>query len=187
MSAPLPRNLPNLLTLMRLALAPAIAVLIVEGHARAAFAAFVLSAASDLADGFLARRWGAGTRWGAAADPVADKLSMLAVVVPLALAGDAPWWLAAAILARDAMIVGGVLAWRAFIGAIDIAPSRLSKLNTGLEFTTLLALLGAQAGWVGGGAWLQALTAATLATIVLSGLQYLARGLAGAAHARRGP
>lgn len=185
MLAHVPRNLPNLLTLLRFALAPAIAALIVAGHAGAAFAAFLISAASDFVDGQLARRWQLGTRWGAAADPVADKLSMLAVIVPLALAGGAPWWLAGAILARDAMIVAGVLAWRAFIGPLDIAPSRLSKLNTGLEFATLLALLAVQAGWLRAGAWLQALMGATLATVVLSAAHYLVAGLRGAARARR--
>lgn len=167
------RNLPNAITLLRFALIPALVVLLVQRDFDLAFALFIVSALSDLADGWVARRWNLRSRFGAIADPLADKLTMLSVTVLLALLNWLPWWFAAAIVLRDVLIVGGATAYHCLIGRVEIAPTRLSKLNTVLEFVLLACVLAVAAELADDGAWRAALMLAVLATVVLSGAQYV--------------
>ena len=178
-------NLPNAITLVRFALVPAIALQLQQRRYDVVLVLFLVSALSDLADGMLARALNQRTRFGAVADPLADKLTMLAVTLLLAWQQALPWWFALAIVARDVVIVGGALAYHRWIGPVPMAPSRISKLNTALEFLFLLAVLAIQAGHVDDGAWRDALLAATLATIVASGVQYVTVWSRKAARARR--
>jgi cardiolipin synthase len=167
------RLLPNTLTVLRLVLAPVIAWLLWRRHDALALSLFLFAALSDFVDGMLARRWQQRSRFGAVADPLADKTTGVLVVVLLTLQDSLPLWFAAAVVARDLVIVGGALAYRAAFGRVEMAPSALSKLNTALLFVLLLGVLCARAGLVPGGPWLQALQLATLATIVASGVQYV--------------
>jgi cardiolipin synthase len=178
-------NVPNAITLVRFALVPAIAQALLAREHGLAFALFVASAVSDVADGYIARRWNLRTRFGAIADPLADKLTMLTVSVLLAWRGALPIWFALAVVARDALIVGGALAYHLRHGAFEMAPTRVSKLNTGLEFALLLGVLAVGAGLVADGAWLDVLLFATLATIAWSGLDYVLVWSRKAAQARR--
>jgi CDP-diacylglycerol--glycerol-3-phosphate 3-phosphatidyltransferase len=98
------RHLPNLITALRFILIPVLVLLLLEQRYATAFAVFIVSAVSDLADGLIARRWNARTRLGAIADPLADKLTMLAVTLVLASQALIPVWLAAAIVVRDLVI-----------------------------------------------------------------------------------
>ncbi len=166
-------NLPNLLTLLRLALIPALIWALLTRDYDIALTLFVVSALSDLADGWIARRFNLLTRFGAVADPLADKLTMLTVTLLLASQQWLPWWIAVAVVTRDLVIVGGALAYHFLIGHVDMAPSRLSKFNTALEFVLLAAVLAVGAGVLDDGAWLPVLTWTVLATIVLSGMQYV--------------
>jgi cardiolipin synthase len=166
-------NLPNAITLVRFALVPVLAWLLLQREYGVAFALFIVSALSDLADGMIARHWNLRTRFGAVADPLADKLTMLTVTVLLTLQHALPWWFAAAVVARDALIVGGALTYHLLIGPVEMAPSLVSKLNTVLEFTLLLTVLAIHAGHVTGGPWWDLLFVATLATIALSGGHYV--------------
>lgn len=179
------RHLPNLVTLLRLGLVPVVAVTIANGAFAAALAAFLLAAVSDFADGWIARRFGLTSRLGALLDPVADKLSMFVATVALAWHGLVPPWLAIAIVARDVVIVAGAAAYRLVRGELDIAPTRLSKLNTVVEFAVLLVALLAGAGWIARGEWLPPLFVLTLATVVASGAQYVWLWSRKAAAARR--
>jgi cardiolipin synthase len=178
-------NLPNAITLLRFALIPLLIVLVQQRRYGIAFALFAVSALSDLADGFIARHWHQRTRWGAIADPLADKLTMLAVTLALALQNWLPWWFAAAVLLRDAIIVGGATAYHFLIGPVPIAPSAVSKLNTALEFLVLAGTLAIGAGLLDQGAWWRALLFTTLLTIFLSGAHYVVLWGRKAAQARR--
>ncbi|MCU0774296.1 MAG: CDP-alcohol phosphatidyltransferase family protein [Ideonella sp.] len=181
------RHLPNLITLMRLALVPVIGWLLHQGEHRLAFWLFVVSALSDFADGQIARHWHAESRFGAVVDPIADKLTMFVVTVLLALQGALPWWFAAVLVARDLVIVTGALAFRWVAGALEMAPTRISKLNTALQFVLLLAVLAVQGDLVPDGPWIGLLIAVTLATMAASGLHYvLAWGRRAARLHRRG-
>ena len=76
--------------LLRFLLIPGLVVLVVQRSYAAAFAVFFVSVLSDVADGVIARRWNARTRFGAIADPLADKLTMLTVALMLAMQGLLP-------------------------------------------------------------------------------------------------
>ena len=180
-------NVPNLITLLRLATVPVLAWLLVRESYVAAVAVFMVAAASDTLDGWIARRYDLVSRFGATLDPVADKLSMFVATVVLAWQGLLPLWLAVAIVLRDVIIVGGVIAYRTIIGPIEMAPTRLSKFNTTLEFGLLLLVMAIAAGWFADGPWLYALFVATGVTVVLSGAQYVWIGgrKAAAAQGRR--
>lgn len=167
------RHLPNLITALRFVLIPVLALLLVEQRYVPAFAVFVVSAISDFADGYLARRWGVRTRFGAIADPLADKLTMLTVTLVLAAQALVPLWLAAAIVMRDLVIVAGAVAFHFLVGRVEMAPTWLSKLNTVLEFGVLSALLADAAQAIEVTAWLPPLFVFVTATIVGSGVQYV--------------
>ena len=178
-------NVANTITLVRFALVPALALQLVRSEYSAAFALFIVSATSDLADGIVARRWKQGTRFGAIADPLADKLTMLTVTGLLTFQHALPWWFALAVALRDVLIVGGALAYHFWIGPVEMAPSRISKLNTAMEFLVLLAVLAIQAGYAPDGLWRQLLLYGTLGSIAWSGGHYVLVWGQKAAHGRR--
>jgi cardiolipin synthase (CMP-forming) len=166
-------NVPNAITMLRFALVPVISVQVLQRDYGVAIVLLMVSAVSDLADGMIARHWDCRTRFGAIADPLADKLTTLAVTILLTFQHALPWLFALAVILRDALIVGGALAYHLLIGPMQMAPSRISKLNTGLEIMLLLAMLAIRGGLVPDGDWRRALLGATFVTIVLSGGHYV--------------
>lgn len=167
------KHLPNAITVLRAALIPLQAWLLVKGDYAFACALFVASGLSDLADGWIARRWDLRTRFGAIADPLADKLTMLTVAVLLAMQGWLPWWFTLLVVGRDAVIVAGATAYHFTVGEVEMAPTFISKLNTALEFIFLASVLALAAGYLGEGPWYPALLYTTAATVVASGASYV--------------
>jgi CDP-diacylglycerol--glycerol-3-phosphate 3-phosphatidyltransferase len=108
-SAPL-AQLPNALTVLRLALIPVFVLLMIDADGDASWPAGIVFAAAgitDQVDGWLARRWSVESRFGKLADPLADRLMIDAAVVMLWLGDRVPWPALAIILLRDALLVGG--------------------------------------------------------------------------------
>jgi cardiolipin synthase len=167
------RHLPNLITGLRFLLIPVLVLLLLEERYATAFAVFIVSALSDLADGLIARHWNLRTRLGAIADPLADKLTMLAVTLALASQALIPAWLAVAIVVRDLVIMGGAIAFHFVVGRVDMAPSWLSKFNTVLEFSVLSALLADAARVIEVTVLLPPLFVLVIATILGSGAHYV--------------
>jgi cardiolipin synthase len=178
-------NVPNAITLVRIALVPVIVHRLWVGDDQVACWLFAVSAVSDLADGQIARRWGQHTRFGAVADPLADKLTMLAVTVVLTLQGALPWWFTAVVVGRDLVIVGGALAYHWLIGHVEMAPTPISKVNTALQFVLVSGVLAIRAGYVSVGPWWDVLLGTTMATMVLSGALYVREWARRAAQARQ--
>lgn len=166
-------NVPNAITIVRLALVPVTAYLLWRGAYGLALVLFASAALSDLVDGFIARTFNQSTALGAVLDPIADKLIVVVVTVLLAWQGLLPLWLAGAIILRDIIIVLGALAYRAAFGRVEMAPTRLSKANTAIEFVVLLVVMATAAEWIAAGASLELLFLLLLATVVGSGLQYV--------------
>ena len=166
-------NVANAITLLRFALVPALVLRLLQAEYGTALVLFIVSAVSDLADGIVARRWNQATRFGSVADPLADKLTMLTVTGLLTLRHALPWWFAVAVVLRDGLIVVGALAYHFWIGPVEMKPSRISKLNTAMEFLLLLAVLAIQAGYAPDGVWRQLLLFGALATILWSGGHYV--------------
>jgi len=129
------RHLPNLLSASRLVAAPVAAWAILNDHDTAALLLFIAASFSDLADGFIARRWGFTSQIGAWLDPVADKLLMLFCFVALWKAGAIPLWLMVLVIARDLGIVAGAL-----LGKLLGLPLRIAPLAIGKATTAVLAV-----------------------------------------------
>jgi CDP-diacylglycerol--glycerol-3-phosphate 3-phosphatidyltransferase len=102
-------QLPNALTLARLALIPVFVALVLDsdqGHSWPAAIVFGAAAITDQIDGFLARRWRVESQFGKVADPLADRLMIDAAVILLWHAGRLPW-VALVIPARDLALLAG--------------------------------------------------------------------------------
>jgi len=166
-------NVPNVITLVRLALVPVTAWLLWQGAYGLALLVFLSAAVSDFLDGVIARTFDQASTFGATLDPIADKLNMFVATVMLAWQGLLPLWLAVAIVLRDVVIVSGALVYRARIGHVEIAPTALSKINTFIEFGALLLVMAHAAAWIDVSAWLPAVFVLVFATVLASGAQYV--------------
>jgi CDP-diacylglycerol--glycerol-3-phosphate 3-phosphatidyltransferase len=103
-------QLPNALTLARLALIPVFVVLMVRAGHRPSWPAgstFGVAGATDQVDGFLARRWHVESRFGKLADPLADRLMIDAAVILLFAYDRLPWAGLVVILGRDVLLLAG--------------------------------------------------------------------------------
>lgn len=136
--------LPNGLTVLRLLLAVPLGVLILREEYTGALGVGVLAGLSDALDGVLARRLGALSRFGAALDPVADKVLITVMFVCLAQSGLVPWYLAAVVIARDIVIVAGAACYHALIGPFEFVATGLSKVNMFVQISFCVLVLLAQ-------------------------------------------
>ncbi len=139
-------NIPNSLSLLRIALIPCFVIVFYSpiGGARIVAAAlFALAALTDWLDGYLARRLGQTSKLGAFLDPVADKL-MVAVVLIVLLQSDPSIWLAmpvAVIIGRE-ITVSALREWMAELGArTKVAVSYLGKVKTAAQMIAIVLLI----------------------------------------------
>jgi cardiolipin synthase len=133
-------NLPIVLTLLRVALVPGIMLFLLERHFRLALGVYLLAAASDVADGWLARRWNQITRFGAVLDPQVDIVMNLALFGSLSAAGlIRPWVFDVALLRYAILLVGGACLYL-FVGPVRIYPTLFGRL-TGVVMSALIAFL----------------------------------------------
>lgn len=100
-------TLPNLLSVLRLALIPVFIWLLLVRHADAwAFAVLMFSGFSDWADGKLARLLDQYSRIGELLDPLADRLYIIVIPIMFGIRGFVPWWIIAVIIGRDVALFG---------------------------------------------------------------------------------
>lgn len=167
------RDLPNLITIMRVLLvAPLVWYLAVERYS-AALAVALVAGVSDALDGFLAKRYGWESRIGGILDPIADKLLLVGSFVMLGLAGLIPVWLVALVLLRDFVIVAGATLFQALIARLEPEPSPLSKINTAFQILLVLVVLLAQIVAAMPEGLVSALVIMTALTTVVSGVHYV--------------
>ena len=103
-------NIPNMLSILRLVMVPVfILVFLIEGEQKTAAAAiFILASATDVLDGYIARKYNMTTKIGQLLDPLADKLMQIAVVVTMLCAKMVPLWFVLVLASKELlMIVGG--------------------------------------------------------------------------------
>lgn len=167
------RHLPNVITTTRIVCCVPLAWLIIRGEARAALWLALAVGASDVLDGFLARRFGWQSRIGGLLDPVADKLFLVCAFVALGVLGTMPLWLIALVMLRDLVIVCGAFAYNRFVEPVPAEPSVLGKLSTTAQVLLVLALLSGPAGlplppWLA-----DLLVGAVAALAVISGGHYV--------------
>lgn len=172
---------------MRIVLVGPILWLIVAGHYPAALLLFLFAGVTDVVDGYLAKQFGWRTRLGALLDPIADKLLIAGLFVTLVYTGDIPFWLAAVVIIRDAVIIAGATFYHFLIGPVDGEPTRVSKLNTALELLFVLLVLGRAAFDWPPLASITVVGAGVLVTVVISGIDYVWSWSRRARAAAKGP
>lgn len=134
-------QLPNAITVLRILLVLPTGWLLLETRYVEALVLMAFAGTSDALDGWMARRFGWMSRFGATMDPVADKLLVASTFIIFTLQGFIPIWVAAIVLGRDAVILTGALAYRLFFEPIEFAPTLISKANTATQIVMLLMLL----------------------------------------------
>jgi cardiolipin synthase len=138
------RHLPNGLTFSRLLLAIPLGILILQENYPWALAVGFLAGLTDALDGLVARRLNAFSRFGAALDPIADKVLIMVSFLCMARVELIPWYLAAAVIARDLIIVAGALCYHYLIGPFEFSATNLSKANMFVQIAFCVLVLTAQ-------------------------------------------
>ncbi len=104
-------NIPNILTLIRLLLIPVVVLLAVQGKLVVGGVLFILVCMTDLADGYIARKYNMITKVGIWLDPVADKLMAISVIITFTVLGIVPLWVTVTLFIKDGLLlVGGAMA-----------------------------------------------------------------------------
>src|ERR1700730_12107136 len=152
-------NLPNSLTIARIFFVPLlVAALVAESvsiklfgviitNEWLALAIFLIAAATDLLDGYLARRWGQVTTIGTLLDPIADKLLVSAALISLVQEHVVPGWLVVLLVGRE-FAVSGLRSIAAVEGYI-IKASELGKTKTFWQVLAIsLLMISMHHAWV---------------------------------------
>ncbi|KAJ7491998.1 CDP-alcohol phosphatidyltransferase-domain-containing protein [Mycena latifolia] len=181
-------TLPNLLTVSRIIACPVLGWSILQGQFHLATTLLVYAGLTDLADGYLARRFKTQTVLGTILDPAADKALMTTLAVTLTMKGLLPLPLTAIILGRDALLSLSAFYirytslappktfaryWDFSLPSAEVRPTEISKVNTALQLllmgaTTISPLIPMDVS-VG----LQGLQMVVGVTTVWSGLSYV--------------
>lgn len=167
------RWIPNALTFVRILLiAPFARALLVQEY-RLALLIFAVASVTDGLDGFLARHFNWRSRFGAVADPLADKALLVTAYLVLTYTSVLPLWLFVLVLGRDFLIVVGALVYHYSIGRFDMEPSVPGKLNTLVQVLVILGIIVILAGLPVQSVWLDAGTWLVAASAVFSGGHYI--------------
>ncbi|KAL8941273.1 MAG: hypothetical protein Q9216_002334 [Gyalolechia sp. 2 TL-2023] len=162
-------TIPNILTFSRLIAAPIIGYLTIHEQHVAALVLFIYAGATDLVDGWIARKWNLQTVVGTVIDPMADKTLMTVLTVSLAMKGAMPLSLAALILGRDVLLSIAAVYYRYIslpppktlarywdfsLPSAEVHPTGISKVNTALQlgligWTMSTMAVGGDLGWWG--------------------------------------
>jgi cardiolipin synthase len=146
---PMFSNIPLLLTWLRIVLIPVFVAVYYLPDAWigpvaknwTAMSIFAVAATTDWLDGYLARRWGEVSAFGAFLDPVADKLMVAAALIVLVWIGRAEAYLAIVIIGRE-IAISALREWMAQLGQTkSIAVAFIGKVKTVAQMTAIIALL----------------------------------------------
>ncbi len=173
-----PRTVLPALTGARILAVPAVMALILAGpNNQSAYTAaaivFAVAAATDFADGYLARRWAVTTKFGSFLDTTADKLLVTGALIALVDVDRASPWLAAIIIGRELLILGlrGVVA----ADGVVFPPSIWGKLKTNVQFVAIFLAIVRWGGQIGPFYVDEWVMIAAAAITVLSAVEYLTR------------
>lgn len=153
----MPINIPNALTLMRILLIPVLVVVFYlpfKNHLLVAAGIFAFAAVTDWFDGYLARRLGQMTAFGAFLDPVADKLMVAIALVLLVERHDTLLFtLAACVIIGREIVISALREWMAELGErTSVAVSYVGKVKTAFQMVAITGLLAvdpvADEGWL---------------------------------------
>ncbi len=169
-------NLPNYITLVRIIIAPLFVGLMIYHHYRIAAAVFLIACLTDALDGMIARLTNKKTDLGAFLDPIADKLLIVSAFVTLVLTGILPVWLVMVVVSRDIILVLGSIVIYYMGHEFKARPSIAGKTTTvfqllSVTLSLVLKIYGIKTPWM------QLLYWITAGLTIVSGLQYIARGM----------
>lgn len=184
-------TIPNIITIMRFLLVPAVVFALITGEIGWALAGFLVAGVSDGVDGFVARTFDQRSELGAYLDPVADKLLLVSVFVVLGYMAELPLWLVIAAVSRDALIVTAVMLSTVMGRPVEIRPLLVSKANTAVQIVLVLLVL-AELAFGGSSGVLRAvliygcglLTVASAAAYLVAWLRHMSGN--GADHSQTG-
>jgi CDP-diacylglycerol--glycerol-3-phosphate 3-phosphatidyltransferase len=184
-----PRQLPNIITIVRILCAPVfIWLLLADGGADGplrwwAAVLFIVAIATDGIDGYIARRYEIVTDLGKLLDPIADKILTGFAFIGLSILAELPWWITIVVLVREV----GITVHRLVVASTHVvAAAWMGKLKTVAQAVALslalLPLASVVGDWV---VWANIVTMwiAVILTIA-SGVDYVATELRGARRAR---
>jgi cardiolipin synthase len=169
-------NIPNLLSIGRILCVPLFIILLLHHLYGWALFTFVAASITDAVDGLLARMLKQKTVLGSYLDPAADKLLNASSYIALAVMNLLPSWIAVIVVSRDVIIGLGLMILFLTSHPLEIRPSIASKLTTTFQLCTVIFALGSAyvaplPNLLGFLIW------ATAIGTVVSGLQYIARGV----------
>jgi cardiolipin synthase (CMP-forming) len=175
-------TVPNLLTFLRMALIPLFASLLFYGYSGWALIVFLIAGISDGVDGFVARRFNQQTELGTIIDPIADKLLMTVAFIVLALPNTlhleqhvrflpVPFWVTAAVIGRDILIVTVAGAINIITGFHGFKPSWLGKASTFVQVIAVTLILFA--AYTGYSFYLPTVYFFVVLLAVVSGIHYI--------------
>ena len=174
-------TVPNLLTFVRMGLIPVFATLLVYGREGAALVVFTIAGISDGIDGFIARRLGQESELGTIIDPIADKLLMITAFVMMTIPGvlepgrhlPVPFWVTAAVIGRDILIIAVAGAIYVMTGFRDFRPSWLGKASTFVQVIAVIMILVAAVFPSLQGFYLPTVYTTVALFAVVSGIHYI--------------
>lgn len=167
------RHLPNFICLVRIALIWPTIDALYTGRNWTALILVSVCAISDGLDGWLAKRFNWTSHLGKFLDPLADKLLLVALFLTAAWINLLPWWLTAAVVARDVMIGLGAVIYRFWFGPLHGRPTLVSKINTGMQLAVAIAAILGGAAELPTPEMVTALAIVTLVTTIVSVADYL--------------
>jgi len=133
-------NIPLTLTLLRIALMPGLALMLIERRFSLAFPIYLVAGLTDIADGWIARRTGQITRLGTVLDPLVDIVFNLVVFSALAAGGLLPAWVAWVAAARYGILLLGGAYLCLCVGPLRIHSTPFGRMS-GVVMAALVALL----------------------------------------------
>jgi len=174
-------TIPNLLTFMRMALIPVFASLLFYGYSGWSLVVFFVAGFSDGLDGFIARRFDQESELGTIIDPIADKLLMTTAFIILTLPDifppvhnlPVPFWVTAAVIGRDVLIITVAAAITVMTNFRSFKPSWLGKLSTTVQVLAVVLILSAAVFPATNGFYLPVVYLVVVALAFISGFHYI--------------
>ncbi len=135
------KNLPNILTIMRILLLPFFAAALIYREYQYALILFVSAGITDILDGFLARARKQITAFGSILDPIADKFLLITSFILMSINGLIPKWLTLTVISRDLIIVTGWLILYFVTHNLKVEPSIIGKAANAFQFLLIGLIL----------------------------------------------
>ncbi len=168
-------TIPNLLTVLRIFLAPFFMFMVLDGKFLAAFIVIFIAALTDFFDGLIARKFNMQSEFGRMFDPIADKVLVFCAVVALLVRFGFPLWLGIIIISRDVFILLAGLLFMIMRKNSELKPNMLGKISTFFQLVSLTvyivaSTLGYYESWIG------ILLYMTAAMTIISAIAYIIKG-----------